>query len=151
MLHKIWLIGLLSFFHSSCKKQSQNNISGYTVEHIDVRNIIDAECRFIRAHQLNDGAFTMSGERQEKGYKIVPYFNNLAAMALLENPNDSNMVSVKHWMIWYFEHLNADGSVFDYYSDKYNGNAVIISSNDFDSIDSYAATFISLCKKLCII
>ena len=116
---------------------------------VSYSNIITSECNFIRSHQLNDGAFTMSANRGIEGYKIVPYFSNIAARALLENPTPENITAVKNWMIWYMTHLNADGSVYDYYASNYTGSATLTSTDDFDSIDSYAATFLTLAKKLC--
>ena len=52
-------------------------------------------------------------------------------------------------MIWYITHLNADGSVYDYYASNYTGSATLTSTDDHDSIDSYAATFLTVAKKLC--
>jgi hypothetical protein len=52
-------------------------------------------------------------------------------------------------MIWYMTHLNSDGSVYDYNASNYTDTATLTSSNDFDSIDSYAATFLTLARKLC--
>ncbi|HEV3250495.1 MAG TPA: hypothetical protein VGZ71_06060 [Puia sp.] len=112
-------------------------------------NIISSECNFILAHQLSDGALTMSANRDIQGYKIVPYFSNIAAQALLENPTTVNIIAVKKWMAWYMAHLNTDGSVYDYYASNYTGDASLTSTGDFDSIDSYAATFLTLARKLC--
>src|SRR6185437_2449733 len=116
---------------------------------LSYNSIIANQCNFILSHQLNDGAFTMSSNRDVSGYKIVPYFANIAARALLENPTNTNIDAVKRWITWYFDHLNPDGSVFDYFATNYHGEATLLSTGDFDSIDSYAATFITLIRKLC--
>ncbi len=137
---KIFLLSLVPLIHLSCKTQMANSKS---------EDIINSECNFILAHQLSDGAFTMSANRETMGYKIMPYFNNIAARALLENPTTANITAVKNWMIWYMTHLNADGSVYDYYASNYTGPATLTSTNDFDSIDSYGATFFTLAKRLC--
>ncbi len=110
--------------------------------------LIKSECDFILKHQLGDGAFIMSGGKHNTKFKICPYFNNIAAIALLEVPSQRNISAVKRWMLWYMNHLNKDGSICDYYVNSLDIGAIPISTGDFDSIDSYAATFITLTKKL---
>lgn len=116
---------------------------------VDYNSIITNECNFILRNQLSNGAFTMSANRGTQGYKIVPYFSNIAARALLENPTSVNIAAVKNWMVWYMTNLNADGSIYDYYSNNFTGSASLTSTGDFDSMDSYAATFLTLVRKLC--
>ena len=111
--------------------------------------LITAESDFIMAHQLDDGAITMSSNKGVPGYKIVPYFSNIAARALLANPTAARIAAVKKWMVWFMTHLNADGSVYDYYATNFTGTATLTSTGDFDSVDSYAATFFTLAKTLC--
>lgn len=111
--------------------------------------LITNESDFIMGHQLNDGALTMSSNKGVEGYKIVPYFSNIAARALLANPTAARIAAVKKWMVWYMTHLNADGSVYDYYATNFTGNAILTSTGDFDSVDSYAATFFTLARLLC--
>ncbi len=76
--------------------------------------------------------------------KIVPYYSNLAAIGLTKDP--SGYAAVKAWMNWYIGHLNApdkwglSGTIYDY---NVSGG-IATSTNDADSTDSYAATFLSL-------
>jgi hypothetical protein len=154
LLKKIVLISLIPMTQISCKKADNAPKSVQAVETkppapVNYTSIIESESNFILAHQTSDGAFTMSADRGVPGYKIVPYFSNIAARALLENPTPAVIAAVKNWMMWYMAHLNADGSVYDYYASSYTGQASFTSTNDFDSIDSYAATFMTLAKRLC--
>src|ERR1700681_2037408 len=110
LFKKGYLFILVSMLYLFCKKQLDAAIPQPRAT-INYNNIITSECHFILAHQLNDGAFTMSANQDSAGYKIVPYFNNIAARALLENPVPENLAAVRRWMIWYMTHLNADGSV----------------------------------------
>jgi hypothetical protein len=146
---KIFLLGLMSITHLFCRKQMEPAGTIKPPVAVNYLDIINSECKFILAHQLSDGAFTMSANRETQGYKIVPYFNNIVARALLENPVADNITAVKNWMIWYMAHLNPDGSVYDYFASNYSGQATLTSTHDFDSIDSYAATFLTLAKRLC--
>jgi hypothetical protein len=118
---------------------------------IHYQNIINSQCDFILDHQLDDGAFTMSGSgsRPDAKFKICPYFSNIAAKALLEVPTKKHIDAVKRWMLWYMKNLNKDGSIDDYYATNFKGKATLTAFGDFDSIDSYSATFITLARKLC--
>src|SRR5580692_1523322 len=100
LLKKVCLITLLSILHLFCMKPQATAIV-QTPPAINYGNIISSECRFILAHQLSDGAFIMSANRDVAGYRIVPYFNNIAARALLENPSPANIAAVRRWMSWY--------------------------------------------------
>lgn len=147
------LYGLTTLIFLACK----TNVSDVLVPPptseppiiLNVDNLINNESDFIMAHQLDDGAITMSGNRDVSGYKIVPYFSNIAARALLANPTSARIASVKKWMVWYMNHLNEDGSVYDYYASEFTGTATLTSTGDFDSMDSYAATFLTLARLLC--
>jgi hypothetical protein len=146
ILKKIFLTSLTPVMLLSCARHMDMVKTPAVVNYI---SIINSECNFILTHQLSDGALTMSANRENQGYKIVPYFSNIAAQALLENPTSVNIAAVRNWMSWYMAHLNSDGSVYDYYADNFSGPASLTSTGDFDSIDSYAATFLTLAKKLC--
>ena len=84
-------------------------------------------------------------------YKIEPYFANLALTGLLASPTTANILVVRNWLGWYFDHLNfpdyngLKGTVYDYYADI-NGTGEH-SSSEYDSTDSYAATTLTLLKK----
>jgi hypothetical protein len=85
---------------------------------------------------------------------INPYFNTFVARALLRVPrNPKNVQSVKKYIDWHFSHLNLEtpdyngyvGSIYDY-SAKTCEHTVDseTSKQKYDSLDSYAATFLSL-------
>jgi hypothetical protein len=76
---------------------------------------------------------------------INPYFANLAALGMLKG-DQTRISQVKAWIMWYINHLNWPdyggiyGTVYDY---TVYGRAET-STQDYDSADSYAATFLSL-------
>lgn len=76
--------------------------------------------------------------------EIDPYFSNIAAIGMTKDPN--RMSEVVAWMKWYIEHLNWPDK-WGLYGTTYNynvNNGVETSTNDADSTDSYAATFLTL-------
>lgn len=79
---------------------------------------------------------------------IVPYFVNLMAIDLLKQ--HSHYETVKLYIEWYLSHLNypdkygLTGSIYDYTVDP-NGNEVSLET--YDSVDSYAGTFIMLVER----
>ena len=115
--------------------------------------IITYQINYILATQLPDGAFT---DTKISGSRISPYFANIACRALLKVPTAANIAAVKKWMVWYMNKLNGNinpvtgnpeiaGSVYDYYGSAQTTNGT------YDSVDSYAATFLSLAKDLAVI
>jgi len=76
---------------------------------------------------------------------IIPYTVNLMAIDLLKK--NSKVTQVKAYIDWYLSHLNypdkygATGSIYDY---KIFADGNEKSLETFDSVDSYAATFIML-------
>jgi hypothetical protein len=76
--------------------------------------------------------------------QINPYYSNLAAMGYTKDPTKYGLV--QNWMKWYINHLKWPdkwglyGTTYDY---TYN-NGTEVSTNNADSTDSYAATFLSL-------
>lgn len=149
-MKKVILLGFLPFMLLACQPIPPIDIPPVKPPIIGKYDkLITYESDFIMAHQLDDGALAMSSNKGVPGYKIVPYFANIAARALLANPTAARITAVKNWMVWYMTHLNADGSVYDYYATNYTGAATLTSTGDFDSVDSYAATFFTLAKLLC--
>ena len=76
--------------------------------------------------------------------QIDPYFANIAAIGMTKDPN--RMPQVVSWMNWYTNHLNWPDK-WGLYGTTYNytvSNGVETSTNDADSTDSYAATFLTL-------
>lgn len=81
------------------------------------------------------------------GIIINPYFNNLALTGMAANPD--NQLIIKSWAKWYIAHLNkpdklgVTGSIYDY---RFRWPDEVVSTDDYDSSDSYAATFITLMR-----
>lgn len=107
-------------------------------------NQIAIQEEYIVSLQSEQGYLTMTPTNT----RINPYFNNIALWAIADNPNHASIV--KKWVQWYLTHLNAPdkfgvtGSIYDYtvtVSDE-----KVKATEDYDSSDSYAATFISLLR-----
>lgn len=121
------------------------------IQDIDIvyGNVSSIQQAYIRSLQLSSGAIK---DNEQSNSKITPYFANLSAMALLKNPTQQNQDVVKKYIVWYLKKLNAstnphlgdapeiEGSIYDYYapSEKTEGT--------YDSVDSYAATFLEVLK-----
>jgi len=100
---------------------------------------LEQELQWLEASQTDQGALAQNPRQTD----VVPYFANLAAMALVrDNPN-----LVRRYMEWYLGHLNHPdrfgfyGTIYDYHL-RSDGREV--PSLDYDSADSYAATLLSL-------
>lgn len=116
--------------------------------------LIDREIAYIKSCQLTSSGAIMNVPFP--GNKINPYFANIACIAILERPTASNIAAVKSWMSWYLRNINLTaesvngkpeviGSIYDYYDD---GAEPYRTDKVYDSIDSYAATFLKLAKRL---
>ena len=112
-------------------------------------NVNTYQQSYIRSLQLSSGA--IKDDEQENG-KITPYFANFAAMALLTNPSTENQKVVQKYIKWYAKKLNRsknpvtgtseiEGSIYDYYGKDET------TKGTYDSVDSYAATFLELVKQ----
>ncbi|MGA9528979.1 MAG: hypothetical protein WBS24_12770 [Terriglobales bacterium] len=76
--------------------------------------------------------------------QIDPYFANIAAIGMTKDAN--RMPQVVAWMNWYIGHLNWPDR-WGLYGTTYNytvTNGIEVSTEDADSTDSYAATFLTL-------
>jgi hypothetical protein len=76
--------------------------------------------------------------------EIDPYFANIGAIGMTRDPN--RMPEVVAWINWYMNHLNWPDK-WGLYGTTYNytvENGVETSTNDCDSTDSYASTFLTL-------
>lgn len=101
----------------------------------------DNDLIFLAATQLKNGAFpTYNGAAGEEA--INPYFCDYVALALL-NRADLYAANVKNYINWHFDHLNNDGTIYDYYMDGEEEKT----DNFYDSTDSYAATFLTVLDK----
>ncbi|MCD8042679.1 MAG: discoidin domain-containing protein [Tannerellaceae bacterium] len=108
------------------------------------------QAAYLRSLQSASGAIK---DTEQSNSRICPYFANFACLALLKDPTAENVTTVKRYMLWYMGKLNGSvnpvtggveipGSVYDYYGDEE------ITQGTYDSIDSYAATFLMLAKEL---
>jgi len=118
----------------------------------DFQNLVLAneEAEWILTAQKPSGALALTPDSPH----IMPYFANMALTSVIEL-GDVYGDAVKNYMDWYFEHLNrvpddigVVGTIYDYYSLP-DGTEVTEKSLDpekknYDSSDSYAATFLSL-------
>ncbi|MBU4459769.1 MAG: hypothetical protein KJ579_04310 [Verrucomicrobia bacterium] len=101
---------------------------------------IEGCLEIIRQCQMNDGNIRVKGDGAAAW--AVPYFGNLAAVALLaahdSRRNSEDVARVGRWLTWYARHQEADGTIYDC-----EGTVSSCTSNGKrDSTDSYAATFL---------
>ncbi len=140
----------------SCKKMAHpekvpivEDIDTDPVEMTMYDSIIVNQVRYIISLQMQSGAIK---DNEASNSKICGYFANIACRALLKKPTEENVSIVKKYMIWYMSKLNGSinpitgkaevpGSVYDYYAPNETTNGT------YDSVDSYAATFLSLAKE----
>lgn len=106
-------------------------------------DLIQSSANQILRHQTSDGALAMSAVSASPA-QIVPYFSNLTAIGLMNAYRKSHRMvlreAVHHWIDWYEAHLNADGTIFDYHGTPGKWQ----STGTYDSVDSYAATYLEL-------
>ncbi|MFD1175540.1 discoidin domain-containing protein [Paenibacillus puldeungensis] len=129
---------------------------------VDYSEIIEQESAWIESLQQPSGAIVMTREHTyevegKRYYKIEPYFANLALVGMLENPDPGKLQTARKWMEWYFSHMNAPdyngalGSVYVHYADPVTqaetATPGTLAHGNYDSTDSYAATFLSLTRK----
>jgi hypothetical protein len=104
---------------------------------------VNAQGQWLAQHQLADGAIEYAST------EIEPYFANIAATGWLKVP--SQLAAVRAWMAWYVAHINASdvwnlgGTMYDY---SVSASGVETSLQTADSVDSYAATFLTLARQL---
>jgi len=102
-------------------------------------NAVQLVASNLAGQQRADGAILYTSTMVE------PYYANIAAMGALHSGVD--FTNVQHWMQWYIAHSNAGnqwsipGAITDY---NVASNGSLSSTGSADSVDSYAATFISL-------
>lgn len=100
----------------------------------------------IRGYQTSDGAITMGPAG--KGDKVVPYFANLAAMGLVASyqhgRDRKDLDAARRWADFYRARMRPDGTVYDLTGRA--GDWTV--TEDADSTDSYAATYLSLLEAI---
>ncbi|HLV80800.1 MAG TPA: hypothetical protein VKT32_10985 [Chthonomonadaceae bacterium] len=97
----------------------------------------------IRAHQAGDGAIAQDA-LPAGATRILPYFANFAALGLVtayrHTGDPDYLESARRWAGWYAAHQNPDGTVYDYTG----APGAWKPTGDYDSTDSYAATYLTL-------
>lgn len=79
---------------------------------------------------------------------VRPYLVNLYAMEVLDYPRARGVV--KEYLLWYLKHLNESdihglsGTMYDLHVNRQGGERWV---EEYDSADSYGATFLSLLRK----
>ncbi len=131
-----------------------------TEENIELLcEILDTETQWLASLQLENGAIPMTYAPNGE-IRMNPYFADFAALALLDKAEEYSSAVVKY-MDWHFSHLNTaetdhngiDGTIYDYTITMKDGRiadesiTVLKKKNSYDSIDSYAATFLSVLNK----
>ena len=118
---------------------------------------MNSENKWIATCQLSNGAIAMTPTRNGT-VKINPYFADIAALSLL-NQADTYAGNVRRYMDWHFDHLNTaqsdpsgvDGTIFDWQATMKDGKMVseewVTAVPTYDSVDSYAATFLMVVEK----
>lgn len=121
------------------------------------QSIVDSENAWLASTQLSNGALPMTPTTNGK-VRTNPYFADFAALSLLNQPELYADV-VKKYMDWHFDHLNTavedpygvEGTIFDYTYTVTNGVVTmeewIVLTPTYDSVDSYAATFLMVLQK----
>jgi hypothetical protein len=104
--------------------------------------LIQAANRILQ-QQTQDGAIVM-GALPSQQASITPYFANFAGLGLItayrERHDARYLEAARRWVDWYAAHQNADGTINDYTG----GPDAWKSTGDYDSTDSYAATYLEL-------
>lgn len=116
------------------------NVSvGATASSSVYQNNFNAASKWIAQFSAPSGALLYAPTQ------IDPYFANLAAIGMTKDPN--RVPQVTAWINWYVNHLNWPDK-WGLYGTTYNwnvdGNGTETPSNEADSTDSYAATFLSV-------
>lgn len=151
-LRMLLILASLFMFLQSCGEDTTSPSDGNNLTDIEVvyNNVFNYQAAYIRSLQLQSGAIK---DTESSISKITPYFANFACLGLLKDPTDRNIAAVKKYMEWYISKLNGntnphtekaeiEGSIYDYFGDSESTNGT------YDSVDSYAATFLMLAVEL---
>lgn len=103
------------------------------------------QAALIRPRQRASGAITHGSGG------VNPYFGNFAALGLLAEGSPASNVAAGRWFDWVHAHLNTspavDGGRYTIYDYALVGGAEV-ARDSYDSVDSYAATTLSLAAEL---
>ena len=111
---------------------------GSSTSNSQYQNNLTAASKWVAQFSQPDGALLYTPQT------LNPYYANIAAIGMTKDPN--RMPQVVNWINWYINHLNWPdkwglyGTTYDYAVN----NGVPTATNNADSTDSYAATFLSL-------
>ena len=142
---QVALMGVMLSSLCSCGASGASGASGTTTTTPITPNYtqnLSKTSTWMATQQLSDGAILSSSTQ------INPYFANLAAIGWLQDT--TKIANVEAWMTWYINHFNWPdynglyGTVYDYTV----SDGVETSTKTYDSVDSYAATFLSLAEAL---
>lgn len=119
-------------------------------------NFKSEELKWLASLQAPNGAIPMTKRGYKNDAKIVPYFSDMTAIALLEEP-EIYKENVKKYINWHFDNINTtdedpngvNGTIFDYfiyYTDDGTVTQELIKDTQgnylyYDSTDAYAAQF----------
>lgn len=123
------------------------------------KEIVEIETQWLADMILPNGAFPMTPVK-DGTVKMNPYFADFGALAILDG-DKKHIPAVKRYMDWHFSHLNTaetdyngvDGTIYDYHIKVSGGNVVqediliLNGKKEYDSTDSYAATFLMVLWK----
>lgn len=117
-------------------------------------DIAQNERQWLLSNQLPDGAFLLYDKEENNTNTIQPYFSNIACDSLLYGePAEAELAAVRSYIEWYLQHLNTEetdpvngaGTIYDYKAvTAEDGSVMAESKGKYDSVDSYAATFLIL-------
>ncbi|MDM8287720.1 hypothetical protein QUW41_00145 [Slackia piriformis] len=117
-------------------------------------SVVESEQAYLLKTQAEDGALLYVPKRNGE-VRVVPYFSSLGALGLLEGgPTETEskrFSAVESYLVWYGDHLEngarenlPKGSIADYSLNVSDGAIIEESRANPDSIDSYAATYITV-------
>lgn len=115
------------------------------ITRLNYSGFIDDNADWIAGCQRDTGAICIYRDKKE----VIPYFSHIAAIGLC--CSGGHREDVEKWMVWYLTHLNSpdhhglNGTVYDYRI----VDGAEIPTGDYDSADSYAALFLTLCREYC--
>lgn len=102
------------------------------------------ESNYIKSLAVTSGTMKGAIRENKSGNYILPYFDDFACLGLVAYGRRSDRQTVLNYINWHISHMNTKaqdkygvaGTIYDYN----NG----VSTGDYDSTDSYAATFLEL-------
>lgn len=102
----------------------------------------------ILGFQTPDGAIAMDPASPARNTRVVPYVANYAAMGLVAVYAATHRTPFAEgalkWVRWYEAHMNPDGTIDDWAGSGQRWQ----STNNRDSTDAYAATYLSLVERI---